>query len=1150
MSAVLTIRDFASPRTVWVADRIREYLHNSDAGLGDPMTRKVLVVSESETRSQWLRDCLLREGHLPALPGGLYGSIDGIVERLARLPAQNLKIASALRTESWLRQVWRERGEPAPGRRGLQQIVSALARLRVTLAPDRRMPTLRKLIEEADQQSQHALYRRLQSLRQFYDHIEKAALAAGLVSAEDLEWLLAERADAIAKEFKFLLIEDIYRLGPAQQHLVRALAQRIPCTHFLIRKGPDALKQLSQAAPATCHEFLHTIATEVRDEREHNTPSTPGFSYEEDNPVAPASGVELLPATTQRDMDRRVILRVKQALAGGTPARDIAVGCVSQSQSENLADVLEQSGVTVRRQFRQPLADAPSVRAFVSLLEAWSQGLPREATLSALRNVWLNDWLQASVGTSDLYVWRHRVSVIARELRVIGGDSATDALKAWKEPLSTLKAHLAKGNRHSNVIEADIEVSEQLITLLGEFSALSEVRAAEAWCQLLQTLLYDLGLLKREALDPALSKLERALNELGSAAAMDPAPSKIGLRAMLADLRDAIDELSAPDRAAADAVMVGGLLDLRARERGVVIVAGLHDGELPFSEGDNLYLPAQLLGLSSEVPPDVLASLCGDLNPLEVYRHLLACLTDNPQLHLTLCWPTHVDECERAPALPLQEMLQASATSIPIATHSLPDATLLSTEELQVVLGSLQEVASQKCTDGLTPAWLRPALRGRQVTTSRDSIELVRSPWQGWLSEDVAQLVARDQFKPGQNEHEALARFSASRLENWAGCGTRYFLNYVCNAPEQVRPEVTEEASERGTLLHETLEAFLTQVGDDLRDVPKALVPKHRDVAEGRLQSLLTRPLADLALWQARSSVSLTSLLLKCFEEAADDMHVRAASFSRWRARVKRSLEQFDPEADNALTESELSAFLRWELRSQAGVDGIRLMPWLYELPFGSGDQALPPATLVFDEGRLTLLSTGFIDRVDVLLQGDNPIGIVVRDYKSGAGMHDVKLRDGLAFQLPLYAVAASSVSDLPIVGAFYQPLSITSEFKPLALHASPQLNGLVHAVCAAKKSKPAPELAVLLESLIPTRLHWVLTGIEDGNFYPSTLHAGSPCEWCSYRMACAVRLDKQTIHEQLASHMADAHGYYLPSAWESDPDDLADLPAEKEATR
>jgi ATP-dependent helicase/DNAse subunit B len=208
---------------------------------------------------------------------------------------------------------------------------------------------------------------------------------------------------------------------------------------------------------------------------------------------------------------------------------------------------------------------------------------------------------------------------------------------------------------------------------------------------------------------------------------------------------------------------------------------------------------------------------------------------------------------------------------------------------------------------------------------------------------------------------------SATALERWAGCPFQYFLANVLRVEATERPESewTVSALDRGSLIHQTLEAFFRERVDQGRSrADEPFTPLDHE----RLEEIASAMLLDLEV-QGRTG--------------------HPVAWENARAAVLHDLHlQLDRE----------EAWRREDL----------LAPTLFERTFGDmGDpDSWPAVALELADGSVVRFR-GAIDRIDT-----SASRVLVIDYKSGGtwgfdGLDDDPVLAGRHLQLVLYARAA-----------------------------------------------------------------------------------------------------------------------------------------------
>ena len=210
---------------------------------------------------------------------------------------------------------------------------------------------------------------------------------------------------------------------------------------------------------------------------------------------------------------------------------------------------------------------------------------------------------------------------------------------------------------------------------------------------------------------------------------------------------------------------------------------------------------------------------------------------------------------------------------------------------------------------------------------------------------------------------------SVSRLETFAGCPYRYFVQYGLRpAPER---QAGVDAADLGTLYHEAVRRFV----DEAMALPSFPKLSDTEIAAltGRVSEEVTEPLERSPLGETKRGEAL-------------------------RRRAGRTIERVSRRILQQITEGGFT-------------------PYALELAFG--EQGLPPLTIALADGTHLHLR-GRIDRVDVLTADGRSLRVI--DYKSGQRRVDAtRVYYGLQLQLLIYLAAAlRAVPEARAAGFFY----------------------------------------------------------------------------------------------------------------------------------
>ncbi len=238
------------------------------------------------------------------------------------------------------------------------------------------------------------------------------------------------------------------------------------------------------------------------------------------------------------------------------------------------------------------------------------------------------------------------------------------------------------------------------------------------------------------------------------------------------------------------------------------------------------------------------------------------------------------------------------------------------------------------------------------------SVDREFGPFDGRLADAAAIRRISEDFSPERHA------FSASQLESLALCPFQFFQKYVLRLePIADHDELDEDLAARGSLIHRVLEDLHVLIRDD---------------GAGTSQSPPERV--------AESILPIIEQILDGDLPAASDIEagLRLIQAERLRQVGRRYINQFE---------------------NYAGSDGRGADCRQVEVGFGEPGEEDGSPPLVLGGGPRVVHLRGKIDRIDFIAADDGPYFRVI-DYKSGAGPGRSKIAEGLALQLPLYALA------------------------------------------------------------------------------------------------------------------------------------------------
>jgi len=412
-----------------------------------------------------------------------------------------------------------------------------------------------------------------------------------------------------------------------------------------------------------------------------------------------------------------------------------------------------------------------------------------------------------------------------------------------------------------------------------------------------------------------------------------------------------------------DTVMVGEAGHLMPGSVDALLVMGLQDGVLA-SGMESLITEAERSALSDAMhrPVGLTRQEQSALRQSDFYRTMAL-----PLKHLTLTYSQGGQDGAALRPASLISDVQALFPEVRITggvtadgSDDAPLSPLLALDGLALRLRALADGESSgmdiRWQEALRWLWQHESWHGR----IRRVVESLNSKWEaGRLTpEQTRRLFTQDTV-------------SISRLENFAACPYRHFVDYGLK-PVQRRP-FTFEADERGSFFHAALQGYATLA---------SALPQWPNVEDEDIDRMLDQVLSPLT--------------------------------DEWEGGPLRE----DP-MGRQLGESYVRAVRRAAWLFTRHLQNSRFTTWGAEVSFGT-ENGLPPVVLTLHDGRRIALR-GTIDRID-RYEGDKGLYLRVVDYKSSQKTLDpVRMWYGLQLQLLLYLKAATQISEnaLP-AGAFY----------------------------------------------------------------------------------------------------------------------------------
>jgi len=352
----------------------------------------------------------------------------------------------------------------------------------------------------------------------------------------------------------------------------------------------------------------------------------------------------------------------------------------------------------------------------------------------------------------------------------------------------------------------------------------------------------------------------------------------------------------------------------------------------------------------------------------------------------------------------------------------------------------------------------------RALRTERASRSTAFTAWDG----NVTSLAGRSRRLgvPGESAH------SPTRLEMWAKCPFRYYLQHILEVPVLERPEeiLTISPQDRGSLVHNILERFVKTLQG------KGQLPGYGDPWDSNHRALLVQIAEEE--FAKTESLGLTGRPLLwdvVMSEIRDDLSLFLKKDSEFRAQMMTR-------------------------------------PMEVEWQFGFGEACQCPPVVLDIGGGQQIMFRGIIDRLD---SDESGTKLFIVDYKTGSSypyrdMRDDPLGAGTHLQLPVYALAAQS--------GFGQECEVQAAYWFISAKAGFETRGMI--------------LSEQLERNFGSTVRLIVSCIEGGLFpaNPGSGGAGyNNCAYCDYARICSADTDiaweRKSQNPELASYVGMISG-------------------------
>lgn len=346
--------------------------------------------------------------------------------------------------------------------------------------------------------------------------------------------------------------------------------------------------------------------------------------------------------------------------------------------------------------------------------------------------------------------------------------------------------------------------------------------------------------------------------------------------------------------------------------------------------------------------------------------------------------------------------------------------------------------------------------------------------------------------------NEVLEKGSVSKLESYAACPFRFYMNYILNAKEKSIYKL--KYNDIGTLTHKIMEEFSKHIKKSGTTWENADRNYTDDFVDKHISEFVKNINSDI-FESGRNSAILNKI-------------IKATKLSLWANVEQIKASKFKPDS--------------------------------FEITFGRGNSKIPAIEIEVDNGKILKLN-GAIDRVDKMLN-DGSVYVKIVDYKSSSKSLDInQIYYGLQLQLMLYMNTLIQNKNYEAGGMFYfkinEPDLINAEDNKSNLTLDDfmlnrmALNGMfdtdltedldVAKIKVMKRNKPVEILRdIAIDSnskLDKSTLNKLLDYSEEivkniggqmakGNIEisPYQYNKKMPCDYCPYSIVCDFANSKQ----------------------------------------
>lgn len=704
--------------------------------------------------------------------------------------------------------------------------------------------------------------------------------------------------------------------------------------------GMVALVQaLGTAAPAEI--AMPSLDDELADREMMRLASALGLSWPDLATVAPAlspARLTVLTAPQPAEEVRAVVRRVIADLEAGVPLNKMAILCRREEPYLTLVrETLDAAGLPWAALAGRPAAGSVVGRGLLGLLRLREHDFARTAVL---------DWrstLGSGRRSEPSFAEWNRTS---REAGVVRG------VAGWVEGLARFNEEIADrlaperdlSDGHRRFLERQMRTAKAMATIIQGIAESTRPPAELTW----DALVSWAARCRREHVptpsDPTEQEfgvlVDEVLDGLRTAATLEPTTD---LATFIDTLEASLEARARPEGRLGVGVVIGDVATALGMSFERVHLVGLGEGVFPASApADPVFPDGDPLARHEARASDERRAYLSALASADGGAALLSAPSWDAALRQTYAAAWLLETVAGLEGRSVSAAELRALDGRPWLQRVVSPAQGLDTAPVLLDVAEWRIADARRCVE---PARLATTSLARRVDLPLGrNLEVHRARWSAELTAfdgHVASAATSRRLANGL----AAGAMSSSSIEKWAACPFRYFLDKVLYVEATSIPEQEEEWSvsplERGSLVHDVLERFF----GELRSAGRPTLEERYGAADHQRIEAIALDVFAMHEQAGRGAASLTWTNERGAILA--DLHTLLARDEQ------RRLEE-------------------------------KVLPALFEQPFGFGDApSWPAATVPLARGGEAKLH-GYIDRVDLGPDLLAPSRVLVVDYKTG----------------------------------------------------------------------------------------------------------------------------------------------------------------------